>query len=62
MNRQARLGMVATALAIVYVVWGSTYLGIRVVVEDVPPLTGMGARFVAAGLLLGVVRGRMRLL
>ncbi|WGY00950.1 EamA family transporter [Nocardioides sp. QY071] len=55
MNRQARLGMVATALAIVYVVWGSTYLGIRVVVEDVPPLTGMGARFVAAGLLLGVV-------
>ncbi|GAA4090775.1 EamA family transporter [Nocardioides kongjuensis] len=55
MNRQARLGMVATALAIVYVVWGSTYLGIRVVVEDVPPLTGMGARFAAAGLLLGVV-------
>ncbi|TQK69813.1 EamA family transporter [Nocardioides sp. SLBN-35] len=55
MNRQARLGMVATALAIVYVVWGSTYLGIRVVVEDVPPLTGMGARFIAAGLLLGVV-------
>ncbi|MBM0124012.1 EamA family transporter [Pimelobacter simplex] len=55
MNRQARLGMVATALAIVYVVWGSTYLGIRVVVEEMPPLTGMGARFVAAGLLLGAV-------
>lgn len=55
MNRQARLGMVATALAIVYVVWGSTYLGIRVVVEEMPPLTAMGARFVAAGLLLGLV-------
>lgn len=55
MNRQARLGVVATALAIVYVVWGSTYLGIRVVVEEMPPLTGMGARFVAAGLLLGIV-------
>lgn len=55
MNRQARLGLVATALAIVYVVWGSTYLGIRIVVEEMPPLTGMGARFVAAGLLLGVL-------
>ncbi|MBM7516169.1 EamA family transporter [Nocardioides nitrophenolicus] len=55
MNRQARLGMVVTALAIVYVVWGSTYLGIRVVVEEMPPLTSMGARFVAAGLLLSVV-------
>lgn len=55
MNTQARLGMVVTALAIVYVVWGSTYLGIRVVVEEMPPLTSMGARFVAAGLLLGVL-------
>ncbi|KAA1419011.1 EamA family transporter [Nocardioides humilatus] len=53
----ARVGLVAVAvaLAIVYVVWGSTYLGIRVVVEEMPPLTGMGARFALAGLLLGVV-------
>lgn len=44
-----------TALATVYVVWGSTYLAIRVVVEaDIPPLLGMGARFLlAAGLLMG---------
>lgn len=48
-----RTGLVALALAIVYVVWGSTYLGIRVVVEDAPPMTSMGLRFGTAGLLLG---------
>ena len=42
-----------TALGLVYVVWGSTYLAIRVVVEaDIPPLLGMGLRFLAAGVLL----------
>jgi drug/metabolite transporter (DMT)-like permease len=40
------------ALGVVYVVWGSTYLAIRVVVETVPPLLGMGLRFGTAGLLL----------
>jgi drug/metabolite transporter (DMT)-like permease len=41
------------ALVTVYLVWGSTYLAIRVVVETAPPLLAMGARFLAAGLLLG---------
>ena len=50
-----RLGLVAAALGIVYVVWGSTYLGIRVVVEDAPPLTSMGLRFTIAGLVLGAI-------
>lgn len=40
------------ALVTVYLVWGSTYLAIRVVVETAPPLLAMGARFIAAGLLL----------
>ncbi|MBO0786279.1 MAG: EamA family transporter [Actinobacteria bacterium] len=40
------------ALLVVYVVWGSTYLGIRVVVRYLPPLLAMGARFFVAGLLL----------
>jgi drug/metabolite transporter (DMT)-like permease len=39
-------------LAVVYVVWGSTYLAIRVMVEDVPPLLGAGVRFLLAGALL----------
>ena len=43
------------ALAIVYVVWGSTYLAIRVVVRDLPPLLSAGVRFLAGGLILGVI-------
>jgi hypothetical protein len=31
-----------SALSCVYVLWGSTYLAIRVMVEDVPPLLGAG--------------------
>jgi drug/metabolite transporter (DMT)-like permease len=44
-----------TALWIVYIVWGSTYLAIRVVVETIPPLLGAGARFGTAGLVLVTV-------
>jgi drug/metabolite transporter (DMT)-like permease len=43
------------ALVTVYLVWGSTYLAIRVVVETAPPLLAMGLRFLAAGTLLGAV-------
>ncbi|WP_260848675.1 EamA family transporter [Streptomyces sp. SLBN-118] len=52
-------GAVWGALAIVYVVWGSTYLGIRVVVETMPPFLSAGARFILAGLILaGLVAWR----
>lgn len=40
------------ALLLVYVVWGSTYLGIRVLVGSAPPLLSMGTRYFAAGILL----------
>lgn len=46
--------MVGVALGIVYVVWGSTYLAIRIMVEQMPPLVSAGLRFLAAG---GVVVG-----
>src|SRR3954447_3911314 len=39
-------------LSIVYVVWGSTYLAIRVMVETIPPLLGAGIRFAFAGALV----------
>jgi drug/metabolite transporter (DMT)-like permease len=39
-------------LLIVWVIWGSTYLGIRVAVESMPPLVMAGSRFVIAGLIL----------
>jgi drug/metabolite transporter (DMT)-like permease len=44
--------MIWTALAIVYVVWGSTYLAIRVAVESMPPLMMAGVRFLIAGSIL----------
>jgi drug/metabolite transporter (DMT)-like permease len=37
------------AMATVYVVWGSTYLAIRVMVETMPPLLAAGFRFLFAG-------------
>ncbi len=45
-------GRTWTALGLVYVVWGSTYLAIRYVVESLPPLLTAGARFVVASALL----------
>jgi len=40
------------ALAIVYVVWGSTYLAIRVAVETLPPFLMASIRFLIAGGIL----------
>ncbi|MFD7324586.1 EamA family transporter [Streptomyces sp. NPDC059875] len=52
-------GAVWAALGIVYVVWGSTYLGIRIVVETMPPFLSAGTRFVTAGLILaGIIAWR----
>lgn len=40
------------AFATVYLVWGSTYLAIRIGVEHLPPALFAGTRFVCAGLIL----------
>lgn len=37
---------------IIYVVWGTTYLAIRLAIETIPPLSMVGSRFLIAGLLL----------
>ncbi len=42
------------ALSTVYVIWGSTYLGIELAGETIPPLFAVGTRFVAAALLMFV--------
>ena len=51
-----------TALGLVYVVWGSTYLAIAYVVDTLPALLSASLRFAVAGLLLAtfllVRRGR----
>jgi drug/metabolite transporter (DMT)-like permease len=43
------------AFAAIYLIWGSTYLGMRVAVETLPPFTLAAARFLVAGTLLFVV-------
>jgi drug/metabolite transporter (DMT)-like permease len=43
------------ALAIIYVVWGSTYLAIRVAVRDVPPMAAASLRFFASGVAMAVI-------
>jgi drug/metabolite transporter (DMT)-like permease len=43
------------ALATIYVVWGSTYMAIRVVVREMPPFAAAGFRFLVAGLLMAAV-------
>jgi drug/metabolite transporter (DMT)-like permease len=44
-----------TALWVVYIVWGSTYLAIRVMVETMPPLLAAGVRFTVAGAVMVAV-------
>jgi drug/metabolite transporter (DMT)-like permease len=42
------------ALIAVYIVWGSTYLAIRFVVESIPPFFSAAARFLVSGAILYV--------
>jgi drug/metabolite transporter (DMT)-like permease len=44
--------LVWAALSLVYVFWGSTYLGIHFVVQTMPPLLGAGIRFLVAAVVL----------
>jgi drug/metabolite transporter (DMT)-like permease len=43
------------ALVAVYLVWGSTYLGIALVIKTAPPLLSMGFRFLSAFLVLAII-------
>src|SRR5579864_4187489 len=42
----------ALAFVAIYLVWGSTYLGIRYAVETIPPLVAAGIRHSIAGTIL----------
>ena len=42
----------ALAFFAIYVLWGTTFLAIRIAVEEMPPLFAAGARFFTAGVLL----------
>ena len=49
---------VVVALASVYVIWGSTYLAIAIVVAELPAMLSASMRFVAAGLVMMVIAMR----
>jgi drug/metabolite transporter (DMT)-like permease len=43
---------IVVAFAAIYLVWGSTYLAIRLAIETLPPFLMAGVRFVIAGVIL----------
>jgi drug/metabolite transporter (DMT)-like permease len=57
-SHPARLKLIS-AFASVYIVWGSTYLAIRVAIETIPPLLMAGIRFIIAGSIM-YLWGRLR--
>jgi len=58
MSPTKRQVALAGALATVYLVWGSTYLGIAVALETLPPLVLTASRFLLAGAVLYLVATR----
>ena len=56
-NGPSRAALVL-AFAAVYVIWGSTYLGIRYAITTIPPLLMAGSRFIVAGTILYVFARR----
>ncbi len=51
--------LIVLAFALVYLIWGSSYIGIRFAVQTIPPFFMAGFRFLVAGLLL-FAWGRLR--
>jgi len=59
MSNPPRSPLLLACLAIVYVVWGSTYLAIHFVVDGIPPLASSALRNLCAGpILLAFLRAR----
>ncbi|HLX03120.1 MAG TPA: EamA family transporter [Trinickia sp.] len=57
---QSRNGQIALSLAVVYLVWGSTYLAVHVALESFPPLLLSGLRNLFAGIGLFVLAVRRK--
>jgi drug/metabolite transporter (DMT)-like permease len=49
---------ILAAFAAVYLIWGSTYLTIRIAIETLPPLLMAGTRFLLAGVILYAISRR----
>src|SRR5205085_8096064 len=58
MRQPTRLAILL-AFAVLYLIWGSTYLGIRLAIDSIPPFLMAGSRYLTAGLILyGIARAR----
>ncbi len=51
-DNRKQCARLAAAFLAVYVIWGSTYLAIRIAIETMPPFVMAGTRFVIAGAIL----------
>ncbi len=51
-TKQTSIALIATAMGVIYLVWGSTFFAIRLAIDSVPPFIMAGTRFTLAGLLL----------
>jgi len=51
-SAEASPTLITLAFAAIYLIWGSTYLGIRIGIESFPPLLLAGARHFLTGLML----------
>lgn len=58
--RRAVAPILLLAVATVWIVWGSTFLGIRIMVETIPPLLGSGVRFLVGGAVLALLVAHFR--
>jgi len=54
------ISTVIPPLITLWIVWGSTYMGVALVVQSMPPLVGAGTRFLAATTLLALVVAAFR--
>ena len=52
MRSTASPAAIWAGLLTLYIVWGTTYLGIRIAIETIPPFVMVSARFALAGILL----------
>jgi drug/metabolite transporter (DMT)-like permease len=54
-SRNSNLPKIILAFAAIYIIWGTTYLAIRVAVSTMPPFLMAGARFIVAGTVMFLV-------
>lgn len=52
---EAPIRAIMGPLIMLWIIWGSTYMGIALMVKSMPPILGSGFRFITASLVLGTI-------